>query len=368
MDGIHVRSATKGDACVREIPRLLTKDEIRRLSEIDSRKVMLIFGFELLLVAAAIAVSETWFNPVTYLIAVLIIGTRINGIGALMHDAAHHRIFKNRVLNDVVGEIMAFPTTASMAGYRNSHFSHHRELNSHKDPDWTRHLMLDDYEFPTPQIEFARRVALHFVGFRVKQSIVGFHQNKDTRDIPALTLWLRLAAITGLIAASIAFGFWKGLLLYWLVPLLTVFVGIRYLRGVSEHYAVRREGVLSESRTVLAPAWQLFLIAPWGLNYHLEHHLYPAVPCYNLAAAHRILMTREPYAQAAHITRGGYLSGLSWEMAHAAPGERDKAIAALQQAARPANSSNIGSADLRMAMMNAPPAPMASSAAQTTDC
>jgi hypothetical protein len=41
-------------------------------------------------------------------------------------------------------------------------------------------------------------------------------------------------------------------------------------------------------------------------------------------------MTREPYRQAAHITRG-YFGGLSREMAHAAPGERDPAIAGLRR-------------------------------------
>ena len=52
-------------------------------------------------------------------------------------------------------------------------------------------------------------------------------------------------------------------------------------------HAVGHESVQSETRTVIAPAWQLFLIAPWGLNYHLEHHLFPGITCFNLAAAHR---------------------------------------------------------------------------------
>ena len=88
-----------------------------------------------------------------------------------------------------------------------------------------------------------------------------------------------LISPTGMLAmaASIAFGFWKLLLLYWAVPLLTVFLTIRYMRNVAEHYAVEHENVLNESRTVLAPAWERWLIAPWGLNYHLEHHLYPSV-------------------------------------------------------------------------------------------
>ena len=51
-----------------------------------------------------------------------------------MHDAAHYRAYASRSLNDFVGELLALPTSASMAGYRNTHFAHHRELNSANDP------------------------------------------------------------------------------------------------------------------------------------------------------------------------------------------------------------------------------------------
>jgi fatty acid desaturase len=36
------------------------------------------------------------------------------------------------------------------------------------------------------------------------------------------------------------------------------------------------------TRTVEAPVWQRFLMAPHFVNYHLEHHLLPGVPCYRL--------------------------------------------------------------------------------------
>jgi fatty acid desaturase len=321
------KSARLGDISARDIPRLLTKDEIRGLSEIDSGKFVLAALLEIGLMAAAVVISETWFNPFTYLFAIIVIGTRINGLGGLMHDAAHYRAFRNRTINDIAGEIAAFPTTASMAGYRNSHFSHHRELNSHKDPDWVRSLLLEDYEFPAPQIIFLRRLLLHVSGIRAPGSVIGFHKNAETRDIPVLTARLRIAVLLGLVVSSIALGFWPQLLLYWAVPILTVFLGLRYFRIVAEHFAVGHDGVLSESRTVVAPAWQLFWLAPWGLNYHLEHHLFPGITCFNLGKAHRILMTRTPFAEQAHITRG--YGGLLREVASAAPGERDKARAAL---------------------------------------
>jgi len=38
------------------------------------------------------------------------------------------------------------------------------------------------------------------------------------------------------------------------------------------------------TRTVIAPAWQRWLLALHGVNFHLEHHLLPEVPCYHLPA------------------------------------------------------------------------------------
>lgn len=303
------RSAKKGDSCVREIPRLLSKDEIRSLSQIDSVKFSAAAVLEFGLIAAAIGVSETWWNPVIYVLAVIVIGSRINGLGGLMHDAAHYRGYRNRTLNDFIGEIIAFPTTASMAGYRNSHFAHHRELNSDNDPDWTRNVGLHEFEFPTPHATFWMHVAQYFSGLKIRTALGGFHANKETRDIPAVIARARLFFLLALVACSIAFGFWKLLLLYWVVPLMTVFLGIRYIRNVAEHYAVAHDHVLNESRTVLAPFWELWLIAPWGLNYHLEHHLFPGVPCFRLGELHRLLMTRQPFPQIAHVTHG-YFSGL----------------------------------------------------------
>jgi len=89
---------------------------------------------------------------------------------------------------------------------------------------------------------------------------------------------------------------------------------------------VEHEHVLNESRTVLAPFWELWLIAPWGLNYHLEHHLFPGVPCFRLGELHRLLMTREPYPRIAHVTRG-YFTGLLRDCASARPEAAAKAAA-----------------------------------------
>ena len=310
------RSAKLGDSCLQEIPRLLSKDEIRYLSQIDSVKFTLAVLLEFGLIAAAVWLSETWWNPLTYGLAVIVIGSRINGLGGLMHDAAHYRGYSNRRLNDIMGEILALPTSASMAGYRNSHFAHHRELNSGNDPDWQRNVGPKEYEFPAPPSSVLMHIVQYLSGLKIATALGGFHKNKDTRDIAAAVARARLFFFVALLASSIVLGFWKQILLYWIVPLMTVFLAIRYIRSVAEHYAVEHENVLNETRTVMAPFWELWLIAPWGLNYHLEHHLFPSVPCFRLAELHRLLMTRDPYPELAHVTYG-YFSGLLRDCASA---------------------------------------------------
>lgn len=88
----------------------------------------------------------------------------------------------------------------------------------------------------------------------------------------------------------------------------------QYIRSVAEHFGeLAYEDELSSSRTV-QPNWlEKILIAPHQEGYHLEHHLYPGVPFYNLPKLHLLLMQTKVYQDKAHITKG-YLSGLLKEL------------------------------------------------------
>jgi fatty acid desaturase len=66
------------------------------------------------------------------------------------------------------------------------------------------------------------------------------------------------------------------------------------VRGWAEHALTVPGELLTETRTVTSN--RLFSFLNVNLNYHLEHHLFPGVPWYNLPKVHRIL--RDDYAQA----------------------------------------------------------------------
>ena len=57
--------------------------------------VVLLFGW---LVLRALAIA--WPNPLTIVLAVLVIAARQLGLGIIVHDCAHHALFEGRVLND----------------------------------------------------------------------------------------------------------------------------------------------------------------------------------------------------------------------------------------------------------------------------
>jgi fatty acid desaturase len=78
-------------------------------------------------IAAAIALPTLWPNPLTWLVAVMIVGTRQLGLAILMHEAAHGGLHPNRAINEWVGQwLCAVPIQADLASYRSYHMKPHR--------------------------------------------------------------------------------------------------------------------------------------------------------------------------------------------------------------------------------------------------
>lgn len=55
-------------------------------------------------IALAIALFTLFPNPLTFVLAAVVIGSRQLGLVILMHEAAHNALFKTRSWNDRAGE------------------------------------------------------------------------------------------------------------------------------------------------------------------------------------------------------------------------------------------------------------------------
>ena len=71
---------------------------------------------------------------------------------------------------------------------------------------------------------------------------------------------------------------------------MTWFQLVLRIRNIAEHGATEQsEDPLQNVRTTRAGPVERLLVAPYWVNYHLEHHMIMHVPCWRLPALHRAL-------------------------------------------------------------------------------
>ena len=96
-----------------------------------------------------------------------------------------------------------------------------------------------------------------------------------------------------LFAIFFAFGHPWLYLTLWLLPLVTIFFAIIRVRNIAEHaLTTRDDNPLTHARTTHANILARIFLAPYWVNYHIEHHAYMYVPCYHLKALHTEMGTQ----------------------------------------------------------------------------
>ncbi len=280
-------------------------DRLRALSRVSSWRGTLDVAGEWLGVALAIGLCEwsgnLWLLPV----AVLWIGARMHAMGVLMHEATHYRLFRNRRLNDFVGDwLLARPLGISLAGYRSNHLAHHRRVNGEGDPDRQRKRG-PDWHFPKSAWGLVWLFFRDLCGWNIPEHVRGV---KDLSQDQA-GRWRRLLPPLIVVGGLVALGWGVQFLIYWLLPMLTWFQAILRLRSIAEHFGVPNSHALNASRTTRIGGLTRLWVAPKHVEYHLEHHLYPSVPHYRLPALARLLEADEEYRARAHRS-DGYLAVL----------------------------------------------------------
>ncbi len=284
-----------------------------------SYKHALGIAFNWSIIIGMIFLCEAYFHPAMYVLAVIVVGARMHALAILMHDAAHYRFLKNRRLNDLLTNwLIMYPLFSDLATYRQNHLRHHRHLNTEDDPDWVNKLGKKEFSFPKSKREFIATVLSYFLLYKGIKDAIWFLRrfNAPTKQASQKKKpdYKRLAFYLVLIVVLSLAGAWKYFALYWVIPYFSTFFMLQYIRSVAEHFGeLAYDHLLSSTRTVKATPIERFLIAPHNVGYHLEHHLYPGVPYYNLPKLHQLLMKTEDYKDKAHITKG-YLRGLLSEL------------------------------------------------------
>ena len=100
-----------------------------------------------------IALVAWWPNPLTYLLAVGIIGSRQLGLAILMHDGAHGCLSPDEKTNLFLSQwFCAYPVFAETRAYRRYHLQHHARTQQEDDPD-----LILSAPFPITKLSYRRK-------------------------------------------------------------------------------------------------------------------------------------------------------------------------------------------------------------------
>lgn len=247
---------------------------------------------------AAMAVYAVWPNPLTFVIAVVIIGSRQLGLAILMHDGAHGVLMRSKEWNDPVSQwLTAYPIFADTLPYRHYHLVHHRLTQQPDDPD----LSLSA-PFPITRASLWRKMLRDIsgqTGFKQRRGQIRAALGKAGQSFPERFAVFRrklggpILANLLLLALFTAFGKPHYYLMFWLLPLLTWYMVVLRIRNIAEHAVVPdNDDVLRNARTTYASWWERAVLAPYWVNYHVDHHLLMYVPCFNLPKLHALLLAK----------------------------------------------------------------------------
>ena len=278
------------------------------------------------LILGSVALVAWWPNPITYLLAVGIISARQLGLTILMHDGAHGCLSADEKVNLTLSQwFCAYPMFAETRAYRRYHLQHHARTQQEDDPD-----LILSAPFPITPMSFRRKFLRDITGQtgyqqRKAQLLNALGPAEWTVAKRASHFWQKLGpqcvVNAMLFAACVAAGVWWAYPLLWLLPMVTWMMVITRIRNIAEHAVVPdSKDPLRNTRTTRANFFARLFVAPYYVNYHLEHHLLFYVPCYNLPRVHQIL--RESRHAARMEVQPNYASVL--RLATAKPNHEDR--------------------------------------------
>ena len=267
--------------------------------------------FGLFIVTGAL-VFGFWHNELwlAFLLALFAHGTVTSFFtGTAPHELGHGTVFKTKILNKVFLYLFSLIGWWDPFDYASSHTYHHR-YTLHPEGDRENLLPLE----PSLASSFMLQMftvnlltqrgrtfgkggllstllitALGAVGkvpsderAPVNEWLKKLHDDQPAQHQKSIQ-WSRiLLAFHGAVTLV---GILSG---YWVLPLiltLAVFIGnwLSYFVGLTQHCGLREHSLDFRKNTRSVKLNPLFSFLYWRMNWHIEHHMYAGVPCYNLS-------------------------------------------------------------------------------------
>ena len=275
----------------------LSPEELASVTQRSDLKGAVLVASQWLQVLALFVVMAAYPHPLVWILGTMLLGNRLLGFGVLVHECGHRTLFRTPALNDFVGRWLAAPPTFNnMRAYMRGHLEHHRLAGTTEDPD------LPNYrDYPISRDRLWRKLRRDLSGQTGWRTLQGVGRNlsnysrlsQEARGALGRAVLMNLAIFLALTVAGVPV-----LYLTWVLAYIFILPLVSRIRQVAEHGAVPdlySMDARNNTRSVRSNWLMRALFSPHGVNWHLEHHLMPSVPIYNLGRLHRLLTAKRAY-------------------------------------------------------------------------
>ena len=218
-----------------------------------------------------------------------------SGIFAPFHECTHRTAFRTLRGTQLGAWLTGIPFGMTPLLYRTFHYEHHRHTQDlEKDPELANPAYAQWPDRPQHWLLAASGYGLVLLkvlpllgfAFKPQSEWTRFAPWAGRVDDPArlvfecrlfIAIWGSFLLVTALLVPG---GLW-----WWVAAWLTH--SFQALWVMAEHTGLPHTGsILGRTRSVATNPFVRFWL--WNMNYHAEHHAWPAVPWHQLPAAHRL--------------------------------------------------------------------------------
>lgn len=288
-------------AIERQIRQAIDPAQLRKWLTVDPKRAYRDLALDWLVILAAFALAALVPTVWSWAIAFLLIGTSQYRLFILAHDAIHGALHPNRRLNDNLARWLVYgPMFMGLEDARRNHLRHHRYMGTADDPDRYLHTYAGK-NAPTAFLLYCSGLAT-FGKTVLKVSPFG-RGSRATPSAPpnsALQDYLRQRVPVLIWQPLLIAAVWLSPLpvwayfLLWFAPIYALVFVPDEIRAFCDHGVLLPDAEGDRARLVsFTPSpWESWLFAPHHMHYHAEHHLWSAIPHYNLHLAHKAVRDR----------------------------------------------------------------------------
>jgi len=276
-----------------------TLKELSKRSDYEGWKHMIIFFLSLTILGyVSILLWGTWWFILPYLAYC----TLHAGGDAIWHECGHRTAFKTRKLNDFFYLIGSYMNSFEPVRWRWSHSLHHSYTAS-----------IDPHDYETEEMIYAEKTMFRYLfGFlpgsmffyihktlyvEITKHALGIRTNVMNDCIPEdqIKKCINSSRIFVLIWLSIiVFSIYTQSLIPILLFLIPRFFANFAMWGITQHTGLK--GNVKDHRVTtrsirLNP---IFSFIYWKMEYHVEHHMFPMIPSYNLPKLYEVIKDQLP--------------------------------------------------------------------------